>query len=253
MAMRTFRWVSAASLLLVSGVAGAHYPWLLVGNPYPHKEGQEAKVYVGMGHVYPLDSFMEKERLENLKLITPAGVTSDLLAKNEVEYRTEPLNQAGVHMVIANQGKGYFTKTRQGGERKPKTGLSDVVRCFYSDNTMKAVFGEGDGAVLTRPVGHSLEIVPLANPAVLKVGDELPVQVLYRGQPYEGMVFATYEGFSTNGAYAYSIGTDAQGKAAIRLLDRGRWLIYSRVEQSYPDPAVCDVEAFNSTLTFSLR
>ena len=98
-----------------------------------------------------------------------------------------------------------------------------------------------------------MEIIPLSNPAELNVGDYLPVKILYRGAPYDGTVYSTYEGFSTEGAYAYTIDTNERDIANIRLLDRGRWLIYARVEQDYPDPNVCDVEAFTSTLTFSIR
>ena len=244
--------VLSITLLLASASAQAHFPWLLVANPYPDMN-KEAKIYMGWGHSFPLDGFMDKDRISSLTLITPDGVESKLEMKNDVEFRSSPLLQSGVHIVLANQGKGYYTKTKKGGERKPKTGLTDVVRCYYSDNSMKSIFNEGEDGILSKRFGHSLEIIPLSNPADLKSGDYMPVQVLYRGNPYDGMVMATYEGFSTDDAFAYAIDTDNDGKANIRMLDRGRWLIHARLEEPYPDPNVCDVEAFTSTLTFTIR
>ena len=239
-------------LLLASSTAFAHFPWLLVGDPYP-KKSKEAKVYAAWGHYFPVHGFMDKERISNLVMVTPDGKETALDMNKDVEFVTQVPTEPGVHVVLGNQGKGYYTKTRKGGERAPKTGLKDVVRCYYSDNSMKAVFNSGDKGSLSNAFGQSLEIIPQSNPAELNVGDYMPVKVLYRGSPYDGTVYSTYEGFSTEGAYAYTIDTDDNGIANIRLLDRGRWLVYARVENDYPDPKVCDVEAFTSTLTFSIR
>ena len=233
----------------MAATASAHYPWLLLDDHTQAKDS-EAKVYMAWGHTFPLDGFIPKDRVESLVVISSKGKKIELTTDNGVEYKTPVLDAPGTFWVAASQGKGYFTKTRKGGERAPKTGLSDVVRCFYSDNSMKSILQVDAGGEMGPPLGQSLEIVPLMNPLQMRVGDYLPLQVLYRGVPYDGMVFATYEGFSSDGAYAYSVETDDEGKAKVRMLDRGRWVIKARVEQAYPKPDVCDVEAFTSSFTF---
>ncbi len=247
--------VSATALMLSIAPAQAHYPWLLA-NGAAYEPEKTAKIYVGWGHSFPLDGFLDSERIASLTLHTPDRAQHTLTQVNAVEFNTPPLSQAGTHIVSGSQGKGYFTKTRKGGKRQSKAGLTDVVRCYYSDNSIKTLLHvEGDNAtsIADMRIEQSLEIIPLTDPAQLRVGDMLSVQILHRGQPYSGTVNAVYEGFSSEGAYAWTIDSDDNGKANIRILDRGRWLVRTRVEEPYPNPEVCDVEAFNSTLTFIVR
>jgi len=242
-----------AAFSLTVSQAHAHYPWLMMNNHAPELKSQ-AKAYIGWGHRFPMDGFLAKDRLVVISMTTPSGNNVALETEEGVlEYATPELTQSGSYIVTASQGKGYYTKLRKGGERAPKTGLKNVVRCAYSDNSMKTIFDVRQAGKVDKVFNHSLEIIPLSNPSTLREGDMLKVRVLHRGKPYDGMVFATYEGFSADGAYAYSVGTDDDGIASIRLLDRGRWLIRARAENAYPDPKVCDVEAFTGTLSFLLR
>ncbi|WP_032827294.1 DUF4198 domain-containing protein, partial [Kingella kingae] len=50
-------------------------------------------------------------------------------------------------------------------------------------------------AIISRPLGHLLEIVPLDNPANVHVGEPFKVKVLYKGEPLPNVTLtATFDG-----------------------------------------------------------
>jgi len=74
----------------------------------------------------------------------------------------------------------------------------------------------------SKPIGQVLELVPLANPLLLKAGDTLLVKVLFNKQPLVGVsVGAAHEG-STKGVL---VKTNAEGVANIVLRKSGVWLV----------------------------
>lgn len=240
-----------STALLASSAAMAHYPWLLASDFTP-TEGSPSTAYLAWGHHFPVDGFMSADRLDRIAMLRPDGRSVDL-EQTDTGYATPPL-KAGVNTVVATQKGGFFTRTRSGPKRQSKEGLKDVIRCSFSSNNMKMLLNVGDGRKgLSARADHPLEIFPLTNPAALRVGDRMDVRVTMRGEPYSGMVHATYAGFSTEGAYAYSVEADNEGKASIRILHPGQWLVYTNVQQAYPDPEVCDIESYTTTLTFAIR
>lgn len=236
---------------LAAATAHAHYPWLMASSFSP-PEGRAATVYLAWGHHFPFEGFMAGDRAGSVEIVSPDGKKTALEPNGAAGYATPELQQ-GTYVVLASQKGGYFTRTKQGSKRQSKEGLSDVIACSYSSNNMKAILNVGQGSVADRQFDQPLEIVPLSNPAELKAGDYMDVKITMRGEPYGGMVFATYAGFSTEGAYAYTVEPDNQGKASIRILHPGQWLIRAKVEQPFKDPKVCDVESYTTTLTFAVR
>lgn len=242
-------------LLLSSAAAQAHYPWLMASN-YTPPVGSSMTAFIGWGHSFPLEGFMPNDRLADIALVGPDGKKLALDPKADVGYATEELKAAGSYVLLATQSSSFFTRTTQGNRRQSKEGLDGVLGCSYSSNNMKAILsvgGDKEMGQAGKRHGQILEIVPLSNPVKLRVGDFMDVQVFVRDQPYEGMVFATYAGFSNEGAYAYAIEADNEGKASIRILHPGKWLIRTNVRQPYPDTKVCDVESYTTTLTFQVR
>ncbi len=236
--------------------AQAHYPWLNADNYSPHT-GETPKMTVGWGHRYPLGSFLRMEDVENMSLRDPAGQEIPLQIIDTAEFKPgEALETAGMYTVAALRKSGFYTKTTEGGKRQSKEGLKNVIKCSRSHMATKALLAVGDAAVdmdIT-PVGHPLEIIPRVNPAALRAGDDLPVQLLLKGKPYSGRIFATYMGFSTEkDVFAYTAKTDRQGIGKIHLLQSGIWLIKAEYEEPYSDQQVCDVESFSATLTLEIK
>lgn len=245
---------AAAGLLLTAAIAHAHFPWVAVPD-YSLAPNKTSPVLVVNGHSFPLDVILEDERIGSLELVSPSGTRSPL-EKSGATYTTPELKESGTYILAGTRKSSFWTRTKSGGKPQSKEGLSDVIKCAYSSKTMKSVVnvGSGDGTALGTKFGHPLEIIPLTNPGSLKLNDSLEVQVLLHGKPYNGMIYATYSGFSTEEeVYAYTASTNEEGKASIRILSASPWVVKASVEQPYSDPKICDVESYTASLTFGIQ
>lgn len=251
---RLLQMAVAGGVLFGAAGAHAHYPWLMASSFAP-PEGRQATAYIAWGHAFPFESFMAADRIESVEIVSPDGKRTALSVNGTPGHETPEL-EGGTYVLLASQQGGFYTRTRQGSKRQSKEGLSGVIKCSFSSNNMKAVLnvgGKSGGDALGGSYDQALEIVPLKDPSTLGVGDYMDVRITLRGEPYGGMVYATYAGFSTEGAYAYTVEPRDDGTASIRILHPGQWLVRAKVEQPYPDPSVCDVESYTTTLTFGIR
>jgi len=233
----------------------AHYPWINMFD-YTPETGSILQMTIGWGHRYPLDGFLKEDAIESLEITGPGKTKPGFTFVSDVEIQSEEsISEPGAFIVAAKRKAGFYTKTAQGGKKSSKKNLINVIRCSFSHMCMKAVVnvGEGKGKVDVN-VGHPMEIIPLKNPADLRTGDYMPVQVLLNGKPFKGNIFATYTGFSTEkNTFAYATKTDKKGKGKIRILKSGVCMIKAGHEEPYPDQSECDVESFVATLTFEVR
>lgn len=235
--------------------AEAHFPWINLAD-YSPATGEALQLTIGWGHRYPLGGFLKKGDLQDIVILAADGTEESVVAASALEFQSESsLSRPGAYLVVAQRKSGFYTKTTAGGRRQSKKGLQNVIKCSKSHMCMKSIatVGEGKGRVDAR-VGHPLEIIPLANPADLKAGDYLPVQVLLHGQPCQDKIFATYMGFSTEkGVFAYTAKTDRMGMGRIRILQPGVWLVKAEHQEPYADQSECDVESYIATLTLEVK
>ncbi len=252
-------------VLLVFGLVGsakAHFLWL---NPWAYHldTGEDLRLTLGFGHNFPGPGgdFLEASYLKTLFLWGPEGTRVDLkTGKYPILFKSPSvLEKEGTYLLVAAKKPGFFSKTATGFARKPKNELSDVIECKYSKRYAKALItvGKPGGKAYQKVIGHELEIIPLKDPYLLRVGDGLPVKVLYQGRPLaKTWVLATYEGFSPTGHqtyFSFAARTNRRGETVIRLDHRGVWLIFVSHQEPYPQPDVCDVSTAVATLTFELR
>jgi uncharacterized GH25 family protein len=106
-----------------------------------------------------------------------------------------------------------------------------------------------------KPIGFTIEIVPHNNPAFLKVGDQLEVQLLYNGKPLRGnRIMATHENYSSKPEdYAQTVETDKNGKAWFKITNPGIWIIRSNHMIAIKDDPKADWESFWSNITFQVK
>ncbi|GAB6057560.1 DUF4198 domain-containing protein [Desulfonatronum parangueonense] len=245
--------LAAAVLVLLPVLAQAHYPWINMQR-YQALPNSPVNLTIGWGHAFPYDEFLKQDRVEELYILAPGGTKIEIEAKSDLEFASVRPLRTGSYLVVGQPKSGYRTRTTTGYARGSKAGLDNAISCSISFNGMKSILnvGDADGNVDT-VVGHPLEIVPLVNPATLKVNDYLPIRVMLNGEPYDGFFYATYAGFSTEeDVFAYTARTNANGEGRLRILSQGIWLIYVEQEGPYPDADVCDTRTFRGVLTFQV-
>jgi len=93
----------------------------------------------------------------------------------------------------------------------------------------------------------------LTNPSEVKAGDYFRFKLLYQGKPIAEYINATYVGFSTENAWAYSTRTDNRGVGDIKILTAGIWVIKANLKAPYPDSEEADEYSYTTSLTFEVR
>ena len=135
-------------------------------------------------------------------------------------------------------------RSRQGEGRKPGR---EMVRRYAK--TLVTVGEPGSG--VDRVAGHALEIVPLADPARLKAGEELALRVLYRGAPLRGLVVNArwVDAAGRMGSLA-AAPTDARGRTSVKIEGAGRWKLHTLRLVRRLDRKEADWDTYSASLTF---
>lgn len=245
-------------LSLFALTAQAHYMWLNVNN-YTPDQNQTAHFSIGWGHAFynpVMNILYGKEMLDKIYMIGSDGKEIKVNALNEVQYASADRLSQGTYVAMVHRTEGFFTKTKQGFARKPKDGLEDVVYSRYLGMYGKAIVNVGaptERESFMQPVGIPLEIVPLVNPSQLKPGDYFTFKLLYQGKAITENINASYAGFSSDNAWAYTTRTKQDGIGRIKILNSGVWVIKANHEAPYPDPDKADEYSYTTSLTFEVR
>ena len=108
-------------------------------------------------------------------------------------------------------------------------------------------------AIFNQPLGLKIEIVPLADPAVLKPGSTLPVQLLYNGKPLADvqMEIATSTKPTVKATLKIAGRTNAEGKLDILIENPGKIRLHA-VTMDRVNATTHDWESFWASLTFEV-
>ena len=258
--------VLAAVLSAAVFSAHAHRVWVKTDHTHG---GEILKAQLGYGE-FPEFEPIAQERLhifsKPMRLYTDKG-HEDLVQKGEFNYQYEskkPVRE-GSFLVTAEYQPTFWSKNKAGWKKVNMTEMPDAEYCeqtrMYGKNIVNVGHESADTAVITRPVDHLLEIVPLDNPANVRVGELFKVKVLYKGEPLANVpVTATFEGFDLTDhkkshkveAQAFYDVTAADGTVDIIPLRQGFWKASVEYKADYADQKVCQKQASYSTLTFEI-
>ena len=253
--------------LLFSTSASAHTLWINASdyNPEIYPEyGAKTNLYFGFGHHYPVDDFLSQKQLEEFYYVCPRCAKHYNLKPNPGGFLATQVifKEPGCYVIAAKLKPGFYTMYIEKGKVHHKIGpktevKGKVILSLYYEQYAKCLVNVGRKNLINfdKPVGHKLEIVPLKNPINLRLGDYLPVKVLFNGKPARFLrVYATYSGFSTGDDFAYATSTNGEGIAKIRIIHWGPHLIKARMELPAPDNLKdkCNKLAYTATLTFEI-
>lgn len=211
----------------------------------PDRMASEKNSTVGVS-VLSAHVFMESEEVEPIEQVEVYAVSpkrSDVpLQVNEQEKSLiGQLNGNGgaSQMLCGHRKPMIWTKTTEGWKQESKKNLKGVISSGVYEKFSKAYLaGKGESGLYLKPVGHRLEIVPSENPADIKKGEELKVQVLFDGKPIKTDLYATFDGFSNSpNTYAYFSTTDKDGMGNVKVTSDGTWMIrvQHEIEESSDD------------------
>ena len=218
---------------LISTSVLAHDLWVeKQGNNYVLFQGHRHSAHSG-AEVVPY----EPAAVKSFTCVDASGEVKQLEGT-----RDYPAKVAGdCATLLVSFSTGYWTKTAWETTNVPKTGISGVIKSWYSEESIK--FVERWTSVSASPIGTGLEITPTKNPLQLKVGEKLVVLVTDGGKPVSGVPVA-YAG-NTRGA------SGRDGKVAIRLRQGGLQLLEASRETPMTD-GLADTAIRTASLQFEI-
>ena len=101
--------------------------------------------------------------------------------------------------------------------------------------------------------GHTLEIVPSADPNTLRAGATLPIQVLFQGKPAADLQVEVAWAGSGSKEVAIAGRSDKDGRATVTLARAGKYRLHTLRMEPCAEPQVADWESSWASLTFEIR
>lgn len=249
------RFAITLALCFAAGAASAH-EFFLLPDSFAPETGAELGFAAHSSH-----HFLEAEEAEGLDSVTAslvaAGQTRDaaLTAKEKEIAGVATLGDAPASWLVGHRLGQVWSQTADGwkpGGRDKNPGAKTAANYEKFSKVLLKTAGKSWKA----PLGHQLEIVPLADPNALKPGDELPVQVLFDGAPIATTVSATFAGFSSQpNTYAYVTETlsegPQEGAALVKTWSPGVWMI--RAQHTAAGGEGFDKHVLRATLLFEVE
>jgi len=249
---------------LLTDIVCAHDLWLIP--PERAEPGKVVKIVAHSGDLFPKsEQAPDPSNFVKRRVLHPDGTEHEMTADGTKEQsglmRFSP-EKPGVHLVaIETKPKHIKLEAAAFNEYLVSDGLAHIYRLRHMEKSLdqpgaeqyqkspKAIFlvgkGEGDPC---RVMGLTLEIVPKKNPLELKVGETLPVFVLFKGKP----LAEANLGWDWPGAGERPRGTartDTKGEALVPIACAGLMTI-RLTHMTRPKAAEYEWESFWTTLTF---
>ena len=242
--MRRFAALFSA-IVVLGGTATAHDFWLQPQS-WQTQPGNALPFFVEVGH----GSFRQQWGADGGHLLVlndlarGGGVDVRPLFKpgGEVPHLTRTFRREGLHIIslVSTDASSNLPSIRFNDYIKVE-GLTPAIdsrtragqmngngRELYSRRAKALIQvgrpSAGDNALATRPLGLTLEIVPLRNPYSLAADHILPVRILYEGRPLAGaLVKLTSLEFDAKPIRV--LRSDSKGSASFQVPQVGSWLI----------------------------
>ncbi|TCT04688.1 DUF4198 domain-containing protein [Aquabacter spiritensis] len=210
--------------------------------------GASIPVQVMLTEVFIVGDFVPPIENVTARVVSGGGASAVALTANAETKSLEGTAAApsdAPFLVTAKLSRTRTPRPEAGRPPEPAT---------LSENASKALLNLKPGATgFDIATGDRLEIVPLANPAELKVGDELPVKLLFDGKPFAGRILATYDGFSTREAtYAYASAAEKDGLGYVKITAPGLWVVKTSHSLAETAPTYGRYSA-NANMVFTVR
>ena len=260
-------------LTLVAPVAAAgHDLWVMAGQ-YHLVPFETTRVFINSGDHFPESlSLLGQHRVTALTLYGPAGaapISEFRVEGKSLSFEISPTT-AGSHIVaLSTRSRRVRLKAEEFNDYLDDNGLVSILATREElgeseepaleryAKWAKALIDVGEleadeeEPAWSKPVGHTIEIVPDENPNEVAAGGSFGLRVLYEGKPLAG---ATVAGGKAGGAAGEILTTtDDVGHASVTILSTGRWYLRAIHMTGDEDDPEVRWESFWCTLTFEVR
>ncbi len=243
-------------LFALGSQAFGHELWV---NALPPENGL-IRADIGYGHDFPTAETIADDRLHIFKplvLVTPEKQIEMVQSGENYAYQVKMDLKKETCMVLGFYRPTFWSRGESGWAQTDRIQRPDadyVEEAVMYGKTILNINGAADDALIKKPVGMRLEIVPLVNPATVKAGDKFPMQVLCDGKPARVVrVVGCFAGFSDKGYMAFSGETDVKGMIDFIPLKAGYWIVKTRETLKNKDKTRADEVVLASTLTFTIQ
>jgi len=184
--------------------------------------------------------------VKNVKAFDAAGQDVGVTIKPE-ETRAVLAPAKATALVALLFETGAWVKTPEGYKNVSKREAKDVLESWKGSAHNKNIWQWHDN--FAKPLGYKFEIVPLKNPLTLKVGESLPVQVIYDGKPKEGLEV------KAGGGHADQKGviTDKDGKANVTINQGGMQVIKTSLRTPLQNDPDADLLRESTNIVFQIK
>jgi uncharacterized GH25 family protein len=164
----------------------------------------------------------------------------------DLNPRQLELNDKLVEEYFEEIDASQAVRDRWQNMKKPRRWRESYVK---HAKTFVYVGDHGKDQSWSEPVGMALEIVPIKNPAALKVGDELPIRLLRNGKPVPNLRVNMILAGQKQGEFQT---TDNDGHTSFRIMRAGNYLLRATELRPSTKPDL-EWESDFSTLTIEIR
>ena len=159
----------------------------------------------------------------------------------------------GYAMLVGHRLNQVWSKTPEGMQKGGKEAFPNAPFANSYEKFCKTLLAVGKGNdAWSKPTGQALEIMPLADPAGYKAGQEAAFRVVYDGQPLSTEVYATCDGYTKSpNSYAWYTETDDKGVAQVKFVQKGLWMV--RVQHKVAGKDGIKEHVMRSVLVFAVN
>ncbi|MDI6775722.1 MAG: DUF4198 domain-containing protein [Syntrophales bacterium] len=236
--------------ILITAIA---LSFMMFSNAFAHDvwmEKRNGDIGVLYGHGLKLDPY-DPEKIKDVKGFDSKGkaVKVEIVKRKESALISPKGEAATIGMLFDG---GYGVKTTEGSKKLTKReakGNFEIIESTRSYKYSKAMVGPSD--VSSKPIGLRLEIVPQKNPFAIKIGETLPIKVLFEGKPLEG---ATIKAGCTHerNLKEYSA-TDKDGVANVVIEKGCNQIINASYKTALKDDPDADLLSISTNMTFEVK
>ena len=224
------RKLSLATFVAILSMSASAHEIVVVPSATSVMPGASIDFEIHSTHVFAAPEELEAAEGVTAALVVPGGETRSVAISEADLYLSGSVkaDTAGPLWLVAHRLGQVWSQTPDGWKRGGRDVNADARTAAKYEKFSKSLLNAG-GPGFSEPVGHLLEIMPMSDPAEIRPGGALVVQVLHDGKPVQAEVTATFAGFSERaGTWAYATETyegENGPEAEIRTWAPGLWFV----------------------------